>query len=350
MRGQGYRVRKLAVFALIVGCGTRSGLDQPEPRDASVPDLGSPRACASDAECDDGVTCTLDRCGSASHVCEHDARDSACGDGLYCSGTKRCDPNKGCVAIAVPCDDGVSCTNDTCEEAKKSCRHDPDDSKCPISHACNPIAGCEQRAFVHSDTVLYDLRLPSGTIKPIGTTNINLTDIALHPNNTLYGFSYARFYTVSQTTGAATFVRTLADSINGADVDPNGTMYVAGTSSLYTLDISTGVLTFVTSFAGGEISSGDLAFVGTRLFATAHVVSSADDLIEFDVVNKTSKLIGPIASKVPAPYSCVWALAAFGQSLYGMNCDGAIIGIDPTTAVATHLKDAKASFWGATAR
>ncbi len=366
-----FRLRRLALgtlASLALGCGARTevgigggtasdasvGLDAsadavpavPDVRDGQVIDvIVTDAGCSSDVQCDDAVGCTLDRCDPNLRVCTHLPRPQLCDDGIFCNGAEACNFVQGCVPGAAPsCSDGIGCTVDSCNEANEGCDHVPNDALCPISHTCDLQLGCQARAIAHSGTTLYDIRLPSGQVKVIGPTGSQLTDIALHPSNVLYGIGFNQLYTVNQSTGVATFFKsTTAGNINGADVSPTGSLYVSGGSGLYTLDLGTGVATFVTSFPPGRSSSGDLAFVGPRLLASA-TGSQPDDLVEFDLVTKTSKILGSIG------FTCVWGLAAYGPTLYGLTCNGAVLSIDTTTGKGTQLNGANVAFWGASAR
>ncbi len=134
----------LAASALLVaqaGCGEDerdyfvqrydAGLDATADAaaDASVdvdPTIGGP--CVEDAQCDDGFSCTFDRCDQSLSRCRHVPDDSLCEDGLYCNGQERCFPRTGCVAgPVVTCQDDNPCTIDRCEEASKACLHDQRD-------------------------------------------------------------------------------------------------------------------------------------------------------------------------------------------------------------------------------
>ncbi len=348
---------RTALFVMLAtaGCGARTDLGGlREAADASV-DAPVPDApddsivitdagCTTDAECNDQLACTLDACDPKLHVCTHAPRDAMCDDGVFCDGTETCSPSAGCVTAPRDCGDAISCTVDACDEATKSCTHAPDDSLCPISHVCDPQLGCQAHALAHDDATLYDVRLPSGQVNVIGSTVAQLTDIALSPSNVLYGIGFDALYTVSQQTGAATLLKNVSTgSINGADVSPDGRLWVSGGSELATLDPQSGAIALVASFPGGSTSSGDLAWVGNRLLATATGVGG-DELVEFDVVGKTSKVLGPCG------FDCIWGLAAYGPTLYGLTCEGRVLAIDTTTGAATQLATSTATFWGASAR
>jgi len=55
--------------------------------------------------------------------------DADCDDGLYCNGAETCVAGV-CQAGTPPCDDGVACTIDSCDEATQSCTYTPDDTAC----------------------------------------------------------------------------------------------------------------------------------------------------------------------------------------------------------------------------
>ncbi len=91
------------------------------------PTIGGP--CLDEAQCDDGVDCTLDLCDLELERCRHLVNDDLCDDTVYCNGAEICERALGCRAAAVPaCSDEDTCTIDTCVEASQSCRHEPRDA------------------------------------------------------------------------------------------------------------------------------------------------------------------------------------------------------------------------------
>jgi len=347
--GSGHRVggRAVVVAALAAACGSRTSFRVVPPDSSSPTVVVTGEPCSNDRDCRDDVLCTLDACDTAAHVCVRTLRDAVCDDGVYCNGDERCDVRAGCVGGGSPrnCADAVECTTDVCDEIHRQCLHQPDDTACPVSHACDANAGCEARAFAHDDTTLYDVRLPSGEVKMIGPTNFPLTDVALHPSNVLYGISEGVLLTVDQKTGRADVLREFPSvrGLNAADVAPDGTLYVAGQSQLFKVDPASGTVTPMMMFPGGRTSSGDLAFVGKRLIATTEDAGS-DGLVEFDLDADRAKVLGPIG------FSCVWGLAAYGTTLYGLTCNGELLAIDVDTGRGTLLSKARVGFWGASAR
>ena len=85
--------------------------------------------------CDDGVSCTIDSCSESSDTCFHTADDTVCDDGLYCNGTETCDGVLDCQAGLDPCG-GAGCddTLDAC-----GCVSDPD---CDDAVFCNGVELC----------------------------------------------------------------------------------------------------------------------------------------------------------------------------------------------------------------
>jgi hypothetical protein len=119
----------LAVLS-IAGCAA-----SPSDEDAGI-DAG--RRCAVNADCDDGIACTVDTCGPA-RVCQYTGVDGLCGDGETCMPGIGCVPT-GCRTNA-DCDDAVECTVDTCGVGNV-CNHTPVDGLCPAGQGCDPLAGC----------------------------------------------------------------------------------------------------------------------------------------------------------------------------------------------------------------
>ncbi|MBI2378589.1 MAG: hypothetical protein HYV07_31610 [Deltaproteobacteria bacterium] len=102
--------------------------------------------CVSDGDCGDGDTCTTDRCvlgtctNSALPGCCVD--DASCADGAYCNGAEACAGVLGCRAGTAPCTDAIACTSEVCDEAARSCSHVPDDSACDDGLACTGVERC----------------------------------------------------------------------------------------------------------------------------------------------------------------------------------------------------------------
>ncbi len=127
--------------------------------------------CQSDAECDngkfcDGVeTCDPDTgdcrdgedpclgqvCDDGADTCWECETDRNCDDGIYCNGAEACAGGR-CLAGEYPCDDGIACTVDTCDEDQDACDFIPDDFACDdgdecTQDSCDPETGCVHRVI-----------------------------------------------------------------------------------------------------------------------------------------------------------------------------------------------------------
>lgn len=94
--------------ALALGCGRTVTL-APAVDGGGAEVVAAPE-CEGDAECDDGVACTADRCEGSR--CVRVAVPSRCGDGTVCDGERGCvDPR--CRGGGAPCesDGGVACVD-----------------------------------------------------------------------------------------------------------------------------------------------------------------------------------------------------------------------------------------------
>src|SRR5262245_42811189 len=99
---------------------------------------------AGNKPCDDGVPCTLDTCDEGANTCAHVPHDSLCNDGIACNGVEQCDPSSGChVTGPDPCDDMIDCTTDQCDLANDVCLHVPNNAYCNDGDACNGVEVCD---------------------------------------------------------------------------------------------------------------------------------------------------------------------------------------------------------------
>ncbi len=94
-------------------------------------------------DCDDGVGCTDDSCDEDVDQCSNVVNHASCDDGQWCNGAEVCDAVQGCLPGAPPCDDGVGCTTDTCDEGNESCTNTPDDDACDDGVFCNGAETCD---------------------------------------------------------------------------------------------------------------------------------------------------------------------------------------------------------------
>ena len=109
--------------------------------------------CAVNADCINVIDCLAGVC--VTDHCEYTPDDDLCDDGSFCSGVETCDPADaasdpltGCVSGVDPCDDGVACTTNNCDDIG-TCTFQPNDALCPDDGVfcngakfCHPITGC----------------------------------------------------------------------------------------------------------------------------------------------------------------------------------------------------------------
>ena len=101
-------------------------------------------------DCGDGIGCTDDSCNEGTDSCDNLTNDAHCDNGLWCDGPEICDPVLDCQAGTSPCDDGIDCTNDPCNEDVDTCEpkfphHEfcDDGDLCNGSESCDILVGCQ---------------------------------------------------------------------------------------------------------------------------------------------------------------------------------------------------------------
>jgi hypothetical protein len=106
-----------------------SGADADADTDGTV-DAG----CQYDDECEDGVDCTDDTCDRSTGLCDHTPNHESCHDDSQCNGYEYCDSLLGCQpGIPYPqCNDHNACSIDICLEPTNpdllpTCQHLPMD-------------------------------------------------------------------------------------------------------------------------------------------------------------------------------------------------------------------------------
>jgi len=112
--------------------------------------------CSSNADCDDGFSCTDDTCSAG--TCVYTAINARCNDGLFCTGTGNpdlCDPFNedanaaGCVLVPHTCVNPAP----VCDEATDACVACTTDAQCADTFSCTTntcAAGSCAIQFVHT--------------------------------------------------------------------------------------------------------------------------------------------------------------------------------------------------------
>ena len=99
------------------------------------------------APVDDHVACTVDTCDPVTGAIAHVPHDALCADALFCNGAETCDAVRGCQPGVPPVlDDGVGCTQDTCDEATRGVVHTPIAARCDDALFCNGAETCDRVA------------------------------------------------------------------------------------------------------------------------------------------------------------------------------------------------------------
>jgi len=99
-----------------------------------------PRPCIDPGECEDNDACTDETCFDGFCVFPL----VICDNGLFCDGLETCDIDLGCQNGTPPCDDGVDCTIDGCDEDTLSCTtNTPSDALCDNDQFCDGLETCD---------------------------------------------------------------------------------------------------------------------------------------------------------------------------------------------------------------
>ena len=71
--------------------------------------------------------------------------NAQCDDGLFCNGAETCDLGTNTCQPGTPpnCDDGVACTDDSCNEATDSCDNVANDGNCDNGAFCDGVETCD---------------------------------------------------------------------------------------------------------------------------------------------------------------------------------------------------------------
>jgi hypothetical protein len=158
---------------LIVGTVTLQNLG-PGAADATVDIICIPSFCewTTIANPDVGAGTII-----ISEVCDC-TTDADCDDEIFCNGAEVCDPICECNAGTLPCDDGVRCTLDYCDEDTDSCHFD----ECDISALSCYTAPCLQ-SYPCSDSVACILHCDADC----DLLNDASDNCPNHPNYLLWG-------------------------------------------------------------------------------------------------------------------------------------------------------------------
>jgi len=102
-----------------------------------------PGFCEGDP-CNDGVSCTVDTCDEDTDSCENTPDDTLCDNGLFCDGSETCDAVNDCQDdTPVECGDANECTVDVCDEDADTCSNDiTEGAVCGVAGTCDAGGVC----------------------------------------------------------------------------------------------------------------------------------------------------------------------------------------------------------------
>jgi hypothetical protein len=283
----------------------------------------------SDAGCDDGIDCTIDTCDEKTGQCEHDACDAKCDDGNFCNGVERCDTTFGCAAGPPACALDLSCSTDTCDEGAETCAH-------------MQTAGCAPSLRI----LVTDAQGKLLSVSPWGLPTITVAAATgnVHLDVAVLGGRWFTLDTNSTLTELVPMTNQIKKSFpapgaNSLGAGPDGKLYAANLA-VYRIDPNTGAYTIIGSLPSGYSSSGDIAFLGNRMFVSADGPCGGA-LIEVDPTSGQATVLGGDG------LGCVYGLAASGNTLFILDCNGKIGTFDPDTGEARVLSTVGVSVYGA---
>jgi hypothetical protein len=175
-----------------------------------------------------------------------------------------------------------------------------------------------------------------GPVRTVFGAGVELTDVAIAPDGTVYATSFTTLYRLDRATAVATPVGAIGLSdINSLAARNDGTLFASSVGGrLYNLSTATGAATLIGGL--GAASSGDLVFGPTgTLYVTVHDITQ-DFLAS---VNTTTGQATRIGSGLNI--ANVYGLFNAGGQLYGLSygstiqcSQGAVLVVDPAAGVA----------------
>lgn len=280
--------------------------------------------------CDDGIDCTFDGCDPTTGKCHHSPCDILCDDGAFCDGVERCDAASGCVVGPPACELGLACSADACSEAGQQCEHAaPADCLPPLRLLVTDAEGALLSVSPYGG--------PVETIAP--------PELKIHFDVAVLG---SRWFAVDTNPPAIVELvpktqEVIASfpvpSANSLGAGPDGMLYSADIS-VFRIDPDSGGWTVVADLPPGYVSSGDIAFLGERMFVSTGGPCGST-LVEVDLAT---------GSAVPHRgngLGCVFGLAVSGGTMFVLDCSGKIGTYDPDSGETQVLSTPSVSVYGA---
>jgi hypothetical protein len=99
--------------------------------------------CTTDADCDDGNLCTEDACSGVNDTCEYTLLTGDFDqDGLFCNGIDQCISGVFVTGTPINCGDGNICTDDSCDEGQEACVNANNSLPCDDDNVCTEFDTC----------------------------------------------------------------------------------------------------------------------------------------------------------------------------------------------------------------
>ncbi|MCB1332143.1 MAG: hypothetical protein KDK26_00445 [Roseivivax sp.] len=192
-----------------------------------------------------------------------------------------------------------------------------------------PIASNDNRIYLSTlSGAVYAWDFGTGQTQLIANTGIQLTDIAIAPDGTLYGITFTRLYRIDTATGFATDIGPLSSpselyfgvssltQANGFDISPTGVGRI--TSADNTLAVHVDLATGQVSNTAGPVlgratSAGDIWFVND----TDYEVSTLSYTIANVVLSQNGREVTASTDFVSA--NNIWGLAEAPVAGYGVS-------------------------------
>ena len=107
--------------------------------------------------CDDGLECTFgDACSGLNPSTCVGGGTVSCDDGIFCNGDEICSEPLGCGQTPRVTDDGVFCTDDSCDEVNDVVVNAPNDALCDNALVCDGAETCDAVLDCQAGTPLVD--------------------------------------------------------------------------------------------------------------------------------------------------------------------------------------------------
>lgn len=220
-----------------------------------------------------------------------------------------------------------------------------------------PVDGLPPLDYVmwaHSRDTLFSIHPDTFELTTIGTFGLpvdeDITDLAVTPDQTLYGISDTRLYTLDPDTGAATYVADVPGLTNvGMTFLRTGELLATDDGGgVRRINPATGEVTELDGYGGGYTTAGDLVAVGDGTMFTI-CDGGPECTWESNCLVTVDPVTGAAIARIGAiGFSQVFGAAYANGHVYAFTNAGQLIEVDRTTGAGTLVRAYDGiSFWGA---